>query len=67
MTSLTPEIVELAPQDAIAVRGDVPMATVVVEAGFPVSAAGMWECYLSDPDVEPDPATWRTLIVCPLA
>ena len=97
-----------------------PSATVVVEAGFPVSApvtgdvgprgdahhlvlpggravqvvhvgpydtmdqtyadleswmagqglrpsAGMWECYLSDPEVEPDPATWRTLIVCPLA
>jgi effector-binding domain-containing protein len=153
MTELTPEIVELEPQEAIAVRGDVAMAelpgfferafheaaeaaaasgieivgppfglcpelpreTVAVEAGFPVSApagghgnahrlvlpggravqavhvgpydtmasacadleswmaerglhpAGvMWECYLSDPQVEPDPAMWRTRIVWPV-
>ncbi len=26
----------------------------------------MWECYLSDPADDPDPATWRTLIVWPL-
>jgi effector-binding domain-containing protein len=151
---LTPEIVELEPQEAIAVRGDVAMAdlpafferafseaaaaaeasgvqivgppfgfypempteTVAVEVGFPVSvpveasgnahrvvlpggraveavhvgpyetmqrtyadlqswmveqglrpAVGMWECYLSDPETEPDPATWRTRIVWPLA
>ena len=32
-----------------------------------VLAEGMWESYLSDPDAEPDPATWRTLIVWPLA
>lgn len=30
-------------------------------------AAGMWESYLSDPGAEPDPSTWRTLIVWPLA
>lgn len=30
-------------------------------------AVGMWECYLSDPQVERDPATWRTRIVWPLA
>jgi effector-binding domain-containing protein len=30
-------------------------------------AKGMWEQYLSDPATEPDPATWRTLIVWPLA
>lgn len=153
MTELAPEIIELEPQEAIAVRGDVVMAdlpeffgrafheaaeaasaagveivgppfgfypempaeTVAVEAGFPVSApagshgnahrlvltggravqavhvgtydtmentyrdlqswmaeqglhpaVGMWECYLSDPQVEPDPATWRTRIVWPI-
>ncbi|GHF13096.1 GyrI-like domain-containing protein [Pseudolysinimonas yzui] len=27
----------------------------------------MWECYLSDPDTEPDPANWRTQICWPLA
>lgn len=154
MSDAGAELVELEPQEAIAVRGEVPMAelpaffgrafadaaraaqasgvqivgppfgfypgmpsdTVVVEAGFPVSgparadgeahpftlpggraarvvhvgpydtmertyaqlqswmaaeglrpAAGMWESYLSDPETEPDPATWRTLIVWPLA
>ena len=30
-------------------------------------AEGMWEQYVSDPAAEPDPATWRTLIVWPLA
>lgn len=30
-------------------------------------AERMWESYLSDPGAEPDPATWRTLIVWPLA
>jgi uncharacterized protein (TIGR03086 family) len=29
-------------------------------------AMGMWECYLSDPDAEPDPAGWRTRIVWPI-
>jgi effector-binding domain-containing protein len=154
MADLTPEIVELEPQEAIAVRGEVgiaelaqfferafteaaqaagatgveivgppfgfypemPTDSVVVEAGFPVSApggahgdahglvlpggravvamhvgpyetleqtyaelqswmsehglepaAGMWECYLSDPEIEPDPARWQTRIVCPIA
>jgi len=153
MTETSPEIVELAPQEAIAVRGDVaigdlprfferafgeafdaasacgveivgppfgfypemPTETVVVEAGFPVSAPaevhgsahpfllpggravrvthigpyetmdatyrvlqtwmtehglvpaqGMWECYLSDPEAEPDPAGWRTQIIWPV-
>jgi effector-binding domain-containing protein len=30
-------------------------------------AEGMWESYLSDPGAEPDPSTWRTRIVWPLA
>lgn len=30
-------------------------------------AGGMWECYLTDPSAEPDPANWRTEIYCPLA
>jgi effector-binding domain-containing protein len=29
--------------------------------------AGVWECYLSDPAREPDPATWRTEIFWPIA
>lgn len=30
-------------------------------------AEGMWESYLTDPSVQPDPATWRTLITWPVA
>lgn len=154
MTTVTPELVELEPQETVAVRGEIaiadlpaffgrafheamaaaraggvaivgpafgfyprsPAGTVVIEAGFPVSgpveahdeahrlvlpggralrvvhvgpfetlektyrelqswaagqglalAAGMWETYLSDPENEPDPATWRTGIIWPLA
>lgn len=26
----------------------------------------MWECYLSDPQSQPDPATWRTTICWPV-
>lgn len=26
----------------------------------------MWECYWSDPQAEPDPATWRTEIITPI-
>jgi len=29
-------------------------------------ASGMWKSYLSDPSAEPDPNTWRTVIVWPL-
>ncbi len=154
MSNLSPHVVEMESQEAIAVRGDVPMAelpafferaftasaeaahvagveivgppfgfypempaeTVAVEAGFPVSArvdlegeahsltlpagravqvmhigpfetmeqtyrdlvswmdaqqlrpaSGMWESYLSDPQTDPDPASWQTLIVWPIA
>jgi effector-binding domain-containing protein len=153
MSEMSPEIVELEPQEAIAVRGDVavadlpgfferafheaaeaasacgihlvgppfgfypemPAETVAVEAGFPVSAPaeahgsahrivlpggravqvihvgpydtmektyndlqswmavqglhpalGMWESYLSDPQVERDPANWQTRIIWPI-
>ncbi len=153
MSEVSPEIVELEPQEAIAVRGDVvvaelprfferafheaaeaanacgiqiigppfgfypemPAETVAVEAGFPVStpakahgsahrfvlpggravhvihtgpydtmektyndlqawmavqglhpAPAMWESYLSDPEVERDPANWQTRIIWPI-
>jgi len=31
------------------------------------AAGPMWEVYWSDPEAEPDPATWRTVIHVPLA
>lgn len=30
-------------------------------------AAGVWESYLSDPEAEPDPQQWRTLVCWPVA
>jgi effector-binding domain-containing protein len=30
-------------------------------------ARGFWECYLSGPEADPDPATWRTELNRPLA
>ncbi|HVK29601.1 MAG TPA: GyrI-like domain-containing protein [Nocardioides sp.] len=155
MPLMSPHVVNLEPQEAVAVHGEVPFAelpafferafrqaaeaaraagveivgppfgfyphmptdTVAVEAGFPVSApaepsggpahhivlpggraiealhvgtfdalgqsygelaawmadeglkpaAGMWESYLSDPQDQPDPATWQTRIVWPIS
>ena len=26
----------------------------------------MWEQYLTDPETEPDPAKWRTRVLCPI-
>jgi effector-binding domain-containing protein len=153
MIEISPTVVELDPQDAVVVRGDVavadlpqffqtafvssftaardsgvaisgppfafypemPTETVAIEAGFPVSApieasgdvhplvlpggkaielihigpfealaetysalqawmdeeghqpaAGMWEVYLTDPQVEPDQSKWQTKIVWPI-
>jgi effector-binding domain-containing protein len=31
------------------------------------SLGAMWEVYWSDPEAEPDPSTWRTEIIVPLA
>lgn len=28
---------------------------------------GLWECYVAGPEASPDPAQWRTELVCPLA
>lgn len=38
----------------------------VAQAGLTPGAV-MWESYLSDPEAEPDPATWRTQICWPVA
>ncbi|MBP1137578.1 effector-binding domain-containing protein [Arthrobacter sp. PvP023] len=38
----------------------------MTEEGF-TPADSMWEYYLSDPAKEPDPATWKTLVVWPVA
>jgi effector-binding domain-containing protein len=35
-------------------------------AGLVLRPIGMWEEYLTDPDVEPDPAQWRTRLYLPI-
>jgi effector-binding domain-containing protein len=42
------------------------VATAIAATGQQ-PAAGLWEFYLSDPQREPDPATWRTTVVWPVA
>lgn len=55
----------IGPYDALARTYDELMAWA--QAQGLTLAEGMWESYLSDPGAEPDPSTWRTLIVWPLA
>lgn len=38
----------------------------MLQEGFQ-PAPDMWESYLSDPEAEPDPATWRTRVVWPIS
>jgi hypothetical protein len=42
-----------------------PLMSWTIDEGLALAEA-MWESYLSDPRAEPDPNTWRTLIVWPL-
>jgi effector-binding domain-containing protein len=37
-----------------------------IDAHGLIRGATMWESYLSDPQAEPDPAHWRTLIHWPI-
>ena len=37
-----------------------------IEANGHQPAADLWECYLTNPDSDPDPATWRTELNRPL-
>lgn len=59
------EAVHIGPYDSL--------PDTYVEAQRRLSAEGlqpagdMWECYLTDPGAEPDPADWRTLVVLPVA
>jgi effector-binding domain-containing protein len=37
-----------------------------IEAKGHTPAPDLWECYLTNPDEDPDPATWRTELTRPL-
>ena len=54
----------VGPYDTLAQTYQELMGWLTTEGRTP--AGPMWEHYLSDPTVEPDPSKWRTEIVCPL-
>jgi effector-binding domain-containing protein len=58
------EAVHVGPYDTMMQTYDVIEQFFAGEGWTPGDV--MWESYLSDPDAEPDPATWRTLISWPL-
>lgn len=53
----------VGPYDAMRPAYGALVSWIAERGGEPVGDA--WEVYLSDPQVEPDPATWRTEIVQP--
>lgn len=55
--------VHLGPYEAMVPTYDAVLRFLDDQRAEPLGPA--WEVYLSDPDKEPDPATWRTLIVQP--
>jgi effector-binding domain-containing protein len=59
------EAVYVGPYEALSTTYQ-EIAQWMQEQGL-VPAEFMWESYLSDPRTEPDPATWRTKIVWPVA
>lgn len=54
----------VGPYEAMATTYDELLAWAKSEGLTPADA--MWEIYMSDPETEPDPATWRTLIFWPV-
>lgn len=57
------QTVHVGPYDGMTPAYDGLLAWISDHGGEPAGDA--WEVYQSDPAVEPDPATWRTLIVQP--
>jgi effector-binding domain-containing protein len=59
------QVLHIGPFDTLAQTYD-ELASWMADRGVE-PAAVMWECYLSDPEADPDPASWRTQIVWPIA
>jgi effector-binding domain-containing protein len=55
--------VHVGPYDAIRPAHAALQAWILEHGGAPVGDA--WEVYLSDPEVDQDPATWRTEVIQP--
>ncbi|MHA7222585.1 GyrI-like domain-containing protein [Arthrobacter sp. RHLT1-20] len=59
------EAMHIGPYDTLPQTYGAVMARMQAEGLTPGDS--MWEYYLSDPATEPDPSTWKTLVVWPVA
>lgn len=59
------EAIHVGPYESLTETYDAVLAHIQEQGLTPSS--DMWEVYLSDPEQEPDPATWRTQIFWPVA
>jgi effector-binding domain-containing protein len=59
------EALHVGPYETLPETYSAVMARMQAEGLTPGNA--MWEYYLSDPAADPDPSTWKTLIVWPVA
>jgi AraC family transcriptional regulator len=59
------EAMHIGPYEALPETYGAIMGKMQAEGVTPGNT--MWEYYLSDPAVEPDPANWKTLIIWPVA
>jgi effector-binding domain-containing protein len=55
--------VHVGPYDGLPAAYDALAKWIAAEGGMP--AGDIWEVYESDPEQEPDPATWRTRVFWP--
>ena len=59
------ETLHVGPYESLGETYDAVLSYVKAQGLTPSS--DMWEVYLSDPEREPDPATWRTQVFWPVA
>jgi effector-binding domain-containing protein len=59
------EAVHVGPDDTLPTTYGQVLQRIEEDGRQPSST--MWEYYLSDPETEPDPSTWRTRVVWPEA
>ena len=58
------EALHIGPYETLTKTYNVIQQRMIQEGLQP--STDMWESYLSDPQAEPDPANWRTLVVRPV-
>ena len=59
------EAIHTGPYDTLPATYDAIRQRIEADGGAPADL--MWEYYLSDPREQPDPATWQTRVVWPVA